>query len=430
MSTIPNVSPSTLDGIKRKAKSFGRENNLSHLAALDVVAQQSGYDNFHHARRALQRTQGVPSLHSIFLSAYWSDASAKPRSAGLEILEIKLPRPLTSFLSKHQCGHAQNLQGFFAEYSDHLEMRGNVETQERARERLTRAALTLQFIEATGLRPVTTQRQRAAMKNAEKLPSSDHVSRWISAETGDWLILDEPYDHVTTQPELGRREEWVSANDLHWAKPTWSGLYYPGNAVPHILTSNLDLLNQTVKTIERMSDASLKQNNEWVIQTDVYQAQFLSPARKLEGKKRKPRLGTTYGSSKNAIEFQWNAGHSPRRRPAKAMSMKNHKELGKILKRLSVSRTPINAHSKILGLKSDLEDWMFAEYRGKGRKDVDVDVYYGGKDIKGYSDTAKMLEAVDLVRSTLLSAYPDSKPLRDQLKSLDAARSYIANASS
>ncbi|MFL9676065.1 DUF5623 domain-containing protein [Pseudomonas marginalis] len=430
MSTIPNVSPSTIDGIKRKAKSLGRENNLSHLSALDVVAQQSGYDNFHHARRALQRTQGIPSLHSIFLSAYWSDASTKPRSAGLEILEIRLPRPLTAFLSKHQCGYAQNLQGFFAEYSDHLEMRGNVETQERARERLTRAALSLQFIEATGLRPVTSQRQRAAMKKANEMPSSDHVSRWVSAETGDWLLLDEPYDRVTTQPELGRREEWVSANDLHWARPKWNGLYYPGEAIPHILTRNLDLLNQTVKSVERMSDAALKQNNEWVIQTDVYQAQFISPARKLEGKKRKPRLGTTYGSSKNAIEFQWSVGYPPRRRPAKAMSMKNHKELGKILKRLCVSRTPLNAHSKILGLKSDLEDWMFAEYKGQGRKDVDVDVYYGGKGIKGYSGTAKMLEAVDLVRSTLLDAYPDSKPLRGQLKSLDAARAYIADVSS
>lgn len=430
MSTISNVNPSTIDGIKRKAKSFGRQNNLSHLVALDVVAQQSGYDNFHHARRALQRTQGIPSLHSIFLSAYWSDASTKPRSAGLEILEIRLPRPLTAFLSKHQCGHAQNLQGFFAEYSDHLEMRGNVETQERARERLTRAALSLQFIEATGLRPVTSQRQRAAMKKSDEMPASDHVSRWVSAETGDWLILDEPYDHVTTQPELGKREEWVSANDLHWARPKWSGLYYPGNAVPHILTGNLNLLNQTVTTVERMSDAVLKQNNEWVIQTDVYQAQFISPARKLEGKKRKPRLGTTYGSSKNAIEFQWSVGYPPRRRPAEAMSMENHKKLGETLKRLYVSRTPLNAHSKLMRLQSELEDWVFAEYRGESRKDVDVDVYYGGKDIKGFANTAAVLEAVDFVRSTLLNAYPDSKPLRDQLKSLDAARSHIVNASS
>lgn len=65
MSTIPNVNPSTIDGIKRMAKSLCRENNLSHVAALDVVAQQFGYDNFHHARRALHRTQGVPLLRSI-----------------------------------------------------------------------------------------------------------------------------------------------------------------------------------------------------------------------------------------------------------------------------------------------------------------------------------------------------------------------------
>lgn len=160
MSTTLDVSPSTIDGIKRKAKSIGRKTQISHLMALDIAAQQSGYDNFHHARRALQRGLDGPPLHSIFISAYWRDTSTKPASAGLEVLEIRLPRPLMLFLTKHQCGYARNLQGFFIEYSDHLELRVNTDTQDRAKERLIKAAIALQFIEATGLRPATNQIQR------------------------------------------------------------------------------------------------------------------------------------------------------------------------------------------------------------------------------------------------------------------------------
>ena len=116
MSTTLDVRPSTLDGIKRKAKRItGQNPNITHLAALELSAKQSGYESYQHARKALQGRLRSPLLHSIYLSAYWRDSLTKPRTAGLEILEIKLPRPLPDFLAKHQCHSAQNLQGFFVE---------------------------------------------------------------------------------------------------------------------------------------------------------------------------------------------------------------------------------------------------------------------------------------------------------------------------
>jgi hypothetical protein len=430
MSTIPDASPSTIDGIKRKAKSVGRQNRIPHLMALDAVAQQSGYENFHHARRSLQRTDGAPPRHSIFISAYWRDTSTMPASAGLEVLEIKLPRPLMHFLTKHQCSYARNLEGFFIEYSDHLEMRSNTENQEGAKERLIRAALALQFIEATGLRPVTNQLQRSMVNKANELPSTDHASRWVSEEASHWLVLDEPYEHVTDDSEFEARDTWVAANDLHWARLDWHGLYNPGETVPHFLTNNPDLLNKMVAVVEDLSDDALKFEGEWRLQTDSYYGQFVSPARKSEGKKRKPRPGTTYRSSSNAVEFHWRPGYLPRQRPAQVMSMSNHKKLGRTLQCLHVSATPDNAYQRLSRLQSELEDWMYAEYSNERSKKMDLHAYYGARDIQGYRGPKRILSAVDRLRSVLIESYPDCKPLRDQLRNLDTARLQIVNMSS
>ena len=427
MSTILDVSPSTVDGIKRKAKSVGRQKQIPYLMALDAVAQQSGYENFHHARRLLQRTEGGSPGHSIFISTYWRDTSTNPVSAGLEVLEIKLPRPLMHFLTKHQCSYARNLEGFFIEYSDHLEMRSNTESQERAKERLIRAALALQFIEATGLRPVTNQLQRSMMKKANELPSTDHASKWVSEIAGQWLVLDEPYKQVTQGSKLETRETWVAANGLHWAKLDWHGLYNPGQAVPHMLTNNPELLNKMVGVVENLSDGALKIEGEWRLQTDSYYGQFVSPARKSEGKKRKPRLGTTYRASSGAIELQRRPGYLPRQRPAQVMSMKNHKELGRAMQSLHLSRIPANAYQRLSRLQSELEDWMYAEYANERSKKMDLHAYYGARDIQGYRGTPRILKAIDRVRSMLIENYPDCKPLRDQLRSLDASRLHVVN---
>lgn len=55
MSATPVVPPSTLRGIKRKAKSIARLRQISHSKALDIAALESGYENFRHAQRALKR---------------------------------------------------------------------------------------------------------------------------------------------------------------------------------------------------------------------------------------------------------------------------------------------------------------------------------------------------------------------------------------
>ncbi|WP_409322636.1 DUF5623 domain-containing protein [Pseudomonas putida] len=426
MSTTLDLRASTLSGIKRKAKSLRRDLKLLHHAALDASARLSGYESFLHAQRVLQREHRVP-LYSTFVSVYWRDSTSKPGSSGLEILEVKLPRPLAEFLGKHQSASAQNLQGFFYEYADHLEMRSNADSQARARELMTRAALTLQFMESTQLRPVTTKAHRSAMEHAEQLPSSDHVSRWFCEQRGSWLMLDEPYDHVIQHDQVQIREAWVSANNLHWARPVWDGLYYPRHAIPHFVSQDAELLHRAVTVVERLAEQSVACTTLWVFSTRPYNAQFVSPARERDGKKRKPRPGTTYGFSKNAVEYHWKEGFASIWRPAQQMSMENHKEMGRTLKRLYISDTPYEAFARLKEVQSELENWMFAEYRLEERDDVDVDVYYGDYGLEKYESVEAMVGAVDHVRSIMKATYLDCKPLRDYLKKLESARIHILN---
>ncbi|THF34458.1 hypothetical protein E5170_09355 [Pseudomonas atacamensis] len=430
MNTTFDVRASTLPGIKRKAKSLGRDQSLPHRAALDASARLSGFESFQHAQKVLQCDRRVHRVHSVFLSAYWRDSTVNP-SSGLEILELSSPRPLEEFLSRYQCGLAQNLQGFFFEYSDHLEMRSNASSQARAKEILTRAALALQFVEAARLRPVTTMAHRKAMEMAEQLPYCDHVSRWVCEKSGDWIMLDEPYDHMMARQAAAQvRDAWVLSSGLHWAKPRWEGLYNPGQTVPYFVTNSAELLRRVVSSVEGLAEQNRTGIASSAFSSQPHNGQFISPARERDGKKRKPRPGTTFGFSKNAVEYRWREGYASRWRPAQQMSMQNHHEMGLTLKRLYASNTPLQAHAKLQEIQSELENWMFAEYRLEDRDDVDVDVYYGGHDLQKYTGVEAMVSAVDHLRSILIGTYLDSKPLRDYLKKLDSARQLILEAAS
>ncbi|POA17267.1 DUF5623 domain-containing protein [Pseudomonas sp. FW300-N1A1] len=426
MSTISNVRPSTLAGIKRTATRInGKNPEIIYMQALELAARQSGFESYQHARKSLKAGFKIPVLHSVYFSAYWRDSSTKPRTAGLETLEIKLPRPLPDFLGKHQCHFAQNLQGFFVESLDHVEMRSTAESLERARELLTRAALSLQFIEAARLQPATTKIQRSAMDKAEQLPYADHISRWVCADTGAWLMLDEPYGHVDRPEYQARRNDWSIEHGLRLVKPSWEGLYYPGSAVPHFVSRDVGLLNRVVATAERLSANAA---DSWVFQSANFSSQFVSPARAESGKKRKPRPGTTYGFSKNAVEYRRMEGWSSTWRPAQKMSIAGHNEMGWILKRLYATAMPFTARTPLSELQAELENWMDAEYRGEKHPEFDTDAYYGGHNISSYPSRVETLEAVDRLRSIMTGTYLDSKPLRDHLKKLDSARLHIAKS--
>lgn len=170
--------------------------------------------------------------------------------------------------------------------------------------------------------------------------------------------------------------------------------------------------------------------DEWQGTTADYWSQFVSPAREAAGAKRKPRPGTTYGFSKNAIEYWRRPGFKPLWRPDPSMSLANHVALGKIFQRLSVSGLHIDAYNTLGGIRSELEEWMFAENSLGNRKCTreEENAYYSGNEFARYRTAREQLKAVDRVHAILTRSYLDCAPLRKMLKRLAAARAVVAES--
>lgn len=429
--SISNTLPKTIQGIKKRAKKICLPGQ-KHAEALDIVARELGYRDYYQAQQKLASGETLPeravpkSRHSVFLSAYWRDSDTKPRSAGCETLEVFLPRPLNTIVSKHQATYARNLEGFRQEAPDHLEMISNTSSQARAWEVLVRAALTLQFMEVTGLRPATSQKQRHALELLTGFPSKDHASLWIDTASGMWVALDEPYGHVNELWMVEKRAAWITEKSLHLTKPAWAGLYYPGNAVPHLISPAADLLSKVTVTLEGLSPIAVVPSGEqeWLGVSEPYNARFISPARKASGVARRARPGTTYGFSKGAVEYHRKAGYPLLWRPETPLSQADHKRVGAELQCLMISPMPFKAYYKIRKWCSTLEDWMFSEFRDSDREAGFYETYYGGEP-SVYPTVSDQISALKRVREIVIDGYIECKPRRDLLKDLEIAIAII-----
>ena len=427
--SIGNTLPKTIQGIKKRAKKIAVPGQ-KHTVALDAIAREMGYRDYRQAKRAMaamEEASGAnPTSYPVFLSAYWRDTDTKPRSAGCETLQVYLPRPMNNFVTKHQATYARNLEGFRQEAPDHLEMISNTSSQARAWELLVRAALSLQFLEVSGLRPATSQKQFKALEHLEGFPSKDHVSLWIDPVSGMWLALDEPYGHVNEEPMVTRRSAWIQENPLHLTKPGWAGLYYPSHAVPHLVSPSEDLLRRTAAALEALSPVAVLPSNvqPWVGTSEPYNARFISPARMASGVARRPRPGTTYGFSKGAVQYHREAGFAPLWRPETPLSQADHKKVGAEFQCLMISPMPFKAYKKIRTWCSTLENWMYAEYWEDDRDHDFYNTYYGGEP-SAYPTMSEQLSALRHIRTIVMNGYVECKPRRDLLKDLGIATAII-----
>lgn len=430
-SSFTKTLPQTLKGIKKRAKKICLPGQ-KHAEALDMVARELGYRNYRQAQQKLASGDVPPETasnhnrHSVFLSAYWRDVDTRPRSAGCETLEIFLPRPLNSIVSKHQATYARNLEGFRQEAADHFEMISNANSQARAWELLVRAALTLQFMEVSGLRPATSQKQRQALELLTDFPLKDHVSLWIDPASGTWVALDEPYGHVNDVSNVTKRAAWISDKALHLTKPIWAGLYYPDNAVPHLISPTEALVTKITGSLEALSPIATvpSEDQPWSGTSEPYNARFTSPARKASGVARRVRPGTTYGFSKGAVEYHREAGHPLHWRPEKPLSQPDHKRVGAELQCLMISPMPFKAYDKLRTWCSTLENWMFQEYRDGDRQAGFYENYYGGEPSR-YLTVPEQVSALMRLREIVIEGYGECKPRRDLLKDLEGAMAII-----
>ncbi len=82
------IRPSTLDGIKRYAKTLRANHGLTHAKALDAAAVAAGYQNYAHARRQLGAAPVSSPEQLAFISVMWRERETKAN--GQEILTVRL----------------------------------------------------------------------------------------------------------------------------------------------------------------------------------------------------------------------------------------------------------------------------------------------------------------------------------------------------
>lgn len=427
---IASIRPSTVDGIKQLAKKIKRESNSTHNNALDLASHQAGFENFVHARRRFAAGQltgllanaEIQPVYPIYLSAHWyasrRESPEQQRRAGRETLQVNLSRPLPEVVAKHRVTSARGLGWFRMEYTDHLEHLTNLESIEKARERLVEAARSLRFMEATGLQPASTKQHRDAIRALDDFPCADHTSGWMDPIGGSCILLDEPYGR-TIADHRNERQVWLATRNLHMLTPSWDGLYYPGECPPHLISSDAALLHRIAAALSTVIPCHLPE--PWPHETGIYGDDYVSPQRQADGKHRKPRPGPSYRDYKGARPYGGAPGIRSRWRPAKPMSLERHRQLGALMKRLSGVPLSWRVRLEMSHQRSLLEDWALAEHRTEHGPSVADDLYYGHSGGPALSTRVEQLEALTLAKALVEQGYSDCKPRRELIAALDSA---------
>lgn len=223
-----SIRPSTLDGIKRLATSLKAEQKIQHACALDLAAHAAGFQNFAHARRALQHAHGAghpQPLEALLLSAYWENQES--HTSGRESLVILLSTPWADLITPALFKNLHALAHFRAEGPDHLVLGFPAKSQSDARRAVSAAVRAFRFMDATKLRPSRSfSRVYPGGDARNAIPGREHVSIWYDRTTKRYLFADEPYEN-SIQDRLHEREAWAKQHGYAIAKPVWPGMYAP-----------------------------------------------------------------------------------------------------------------------------------------------------------------------------------------------------------
>jgi len=417
-----NIKPLTVNGIRQLAKKISREHKITHTDALNIASRQAGYENFVHAKRQLpaaNEARGFP----VYISVHWfirrprqGDPMPNVLRHGRELLCVHLSRPLVEIVPKHRVGRARGLRGFRMEYVDHLEHRTNLDSQEAARDRLLMAARSLRFMEATGLQPVSTKKYDAISRQLTEIPGRDHDSDWFDPESGSYVCLDEPYAAAVEGMEA-KRFHWLERNGLEMVVPQWEGIYYAGKCISHLIGPDGALLLRVADALAKVP--AVKEPNPWPHETGICNDDFVSPQREADAKPRRSRPGPSYGDRNGATPYWGQTGVPSRWRPAKAMPIELHRQLGSLMQGLSAAGFSGQVHKKLGAARSALDDWLPMEHQDEEGQAA-YEAYFGGPaEICGTSN-AERLAMLTKARSIVVQGYDDCKPQRTLLAAFDA----------
>lgn len=428
------IRPSSLEGIKRLAKSIKSEQGIKHLQALDESARRGGFQNFRHARNSLedgQEANQLPVFH-IFLTAYWRNT--KTATSGRETLVIDLSTPWSDLLTPAELWSARGLERFRPEGPDHLAIRQVLQSQNGAREAVCHAARTLQFVAATQLRPSSGYTRAYPKGNVgNKVPGQDHVCVWFDSQHR-YLIADEPYEG-SERLAREKRNHWCHTNGYTELKSQWPSMHNPGGGTRLYLLSSKNNgapLEPIIKALDKLPMLYLA--SDWKGVSAPKLPYFLSPGTlanaeaEAAAEEKAKQAPTKPRGPRSTVGYTWTMV-GPRRRPNARMPIQAHAEVGRLLKAvLAATHRRNGVYNRVDAIRSELDEWAQREYnRAELPDDKFFELYYREDPPPTLSrslppeERTRHADSLALVKTTLAKHYPDCAPLRAILKRADAA---------
>jgi hypothetical protein len=425
------IRPSTLDGIKRLAKSLKVERGIQHVRALDDAAQVAGFQNFRHASHVLSTTpkpERQRSGHRTFLTAYWQDRKAG--TSGRETLTLWLTTPWNDLITPLLFGNHRGLVRFHVEGPDHLVREKLLLTQSEARRAVCEAARVLHFMDATRLRPSKSHsRAYPGGRSINAIPGRDHYSIWYDRETKRYLFVDEPYAEAAERKHQ-EREAWAKQHGFVIVRPEWTGMYAPD------VGSRLFLVADERKGIPLQPIAAALDKLPAPIVEDAWNGEsasmlpfFVSPGTVAQtaGAKDKPKTPRKSNGQRNSVGYvQTFVG--PRRRPKGRMPIEAHAEVGRLLTSvLAATYYRKGVYNRLDAIRCELDEWAQCEYSHAELPNEQFFALYYREPSSTFSRSLTEVERERHVESLMEAAkllgahYPDCPPLRSLLKKIPAA---------
>lgn len=419
MTNIVTLVP-TIRAIKRRAKELGRAQNIPHHQALDDSARAFGFQNLRHAQSVLgsdDSPAAAPRTHALYLTAYWRTESGA--EGGRETLLIRTNLVWPDLLKPQDLRSCRGLRHFRRDAVDHFESKRDLINQAAARSAVCEAARTIQFMEATGLRPNRSSRMSALERAVHDLPGRDHNTTWIDPESETLVVADEPYHYG--ERELGERKGWAKEHALAISAPAWAGLYVPGSSTLYLLTHQAasSLLERVTERLTGLPPPITEE--QWSGTSAPFSPVFVSPGRDAAGvaKRARPRPpyagelrkgATPYGRFLSGVEW----------RPYGRMPLAAHQEVAATLKLLLANTLLYDrTRSQLTLVRFELDEWITQEYSSKElSQEIYRDLYYGRAASQNEQDPFELIERV---RARLLEHYRDCGPRKRLLRRLDSA---------
>jgi hypothetical protein len=232
-----------LADLKNRARRIARDEKMPRQAAHDLAAVRGGFQNYAHARRLLPDGE-ASGRHLVEVRQRWRERD--PRRTAVASLIVPLSSPLAALLRPHQL--VSYLSGCDLGETNVLLSDGFMRDLEETRIDLGKISRTLQFIDATGLRPSSAKRIYPKGSWYNRPPVADHDHGWFDPDARVHILSTEPYrDDADSKPE---QAAWGSKWDWATLRSDWGSIYGFGttlylccpNAYAPVLRAKLDKL--------------------------------------------------------------------------------------------------------------------------------------------------------------------------------------------